>query len=73
MYIYICLYMFICLLTYIAVPRYVIVCQIVHSSLIPPPLKNCVSHVCLLCLSSGRVSHCVLGFTEVGSYYYSRK
>ena len=32
-----------------------------------------ISHTCLPYLPSGRVSHCVPGFTEVGSCCYSRK
>ena len=32
-----------------------------------------ISHTCLACLPSGRVRHCVPGFTEVESLCYSMK
>ena len=41
----------------------------------PAVMVSCltISHACLPCLPSGRVSYCVPGFTEVGSCHYSRK
>ena len=41
----------------------------------PAVMVNCltISHTCFPILPSGRVSHCVHGFTEVGSCCYSRK
>ena len=41
----------------------------------PAVMVSCLTirHMCFPCLPSGRVSHCVPGFTEVGSYCYSRK
>ena len=32
-----------------------------------------ISHTCLPCLPSGRISHCIPGFTEVETCCYSRK
>ena len=40
----------------------------------PAVMVSCLTiHACLPCLPSGRVIHCVSGFTEVGSWCYSRK
>ena len=41
----------------------------------PAVMVSCltISPMCLPCLPSGRVSHCVPGFTEVGSCCCSRK